>query len=104
MVHAKIRSLSEYFFVTNVYHHTTDHPTAPFLLHMVSRNEPVYIESNRAIQVLQYVGPELGANTFTAPSATIIPSIARYAPDFFFTTPFMGGQFTHYISVVIEVS
>ena len=72
-----------------------------FVLKTMSSNRAYYIESSAAIQVVQYAPQEVTAASFSAPASIIIPSVARYASDVFFTTPQQTGTFTHYVTVTI---
>ena len=74
-----------------------------FVLKQMSSNEAIYMESSAPIQVVQYAPQEVSAGrAFSAPASIVIPAVARYASDVFFTTPFQTGSFAHYVTVIID--
>ena len=65
-------------------------------------NRAIYIESEAAVQVIQYTREDMGDGSYSQPSSIVIPATIRYTTDFFFVTPFQTGTFQHFITVIID--
>ena len=77
--------------------------TGEFLNYRVTSKDHIFIDATAPLQVVQYLMQRFGGSEAVYTS-TLVPSVVRYASDYFFIVPDFGGSLVNLAFVIVETS